>query len=415
MNTMNEINAIIKTVAGLGYKINSIKAYDYQLESEELFKIYRKCSQELIKLAPVASKKFDKGASIALLDHHILNIAREGFDNAFKIYESRKSIKNVNTELPVFINIDALNRLNEGKNECDDRFIGFFKKHNYTPYTFSYKDSTYYVLKDDELDIFEKNFATTGISRNAFEKSLSDLYKKTLQSLIDDYLCFNHSCLVIDKNTEKITTPTNLLDVRIVEILNYMDFEVREGKDPLGYTVFFLWDIQKQKYYLQNIEDLEKVKMELEENNIDCEVHDNYCLVDDLKVINCYCGSNVQSLLELIPDGYFKDYEIDQENMLTLEKSFLPEDKKVKKVYAILKQPLINQCEFDIENAVMLYDDYNEALKVFIDNVQLDLKQYGIYRVLETEDDVNNAWEELIYKFEGYLEYYEVLKALKVN
>ncbi|MCW1695006.1 hypothetical protein OLT92_05665, partial [Campylobacter jejuni] len=55
---------------------------------------------------------------------------------------------------------------------------------------------------------------------------------------IDDYLCFNHSCLVIDKNTEKITTPTNLLDVRIVEILNYMDFEVREGKDPLGYTVF---------------------------------------------------------------------------------------------------------------------------------------------------------------------------------
>ncbi|EIX1473187.1 TPA: hypothetical protein ACTZYL_000827 [Campylobacter coli] len=265
------------------------------------------------------------------------------------------------------------------------------------------------------MDIFEKNFATTGISRNAFEKSLSDLYKKTLQSLIDDYLCFNHSCLVIDKNTEKITTPTNLLDVRIVEILNYMDFEVREGKDPLGYTVFFLWDIQKQKYYLQNIEDLEKVKMELEENNIDCEVHDNYCLVDDLKVINCYCGSNVQSLLELIPDGYFKDYEIDQENMLTLEKSFLPEDKKVKKVYAILKQPLINQCEFDIENAVMLYDDYNEALKVFIDNVQLDLKQYGIYRVLETEDDVNDAWEELIYKFEGYLEYYEVLKALKVN
>ncbi|EPU6794195.1 hypothetical protein ACVY0B_001187 [Campylobacter jejuni] len=292
MNTMNEINAIIKTVTGLGYKIDSIKAYDYQLESEELFKIYRKCSQELIKLAPIASKKFDKGASIALLDHHILNIAREGFDNAFKIYESRKSIKNVNTELPVFINIDALNRLNEGKNECDDRFIGFFKKHNYTPYTFSYKDSTYYVLKDDELDIFEKNFATTGISRNAFEKSLSDLYKKTLQSLIDDYLCFNHSCLVIDKNTEKITTPTNLLDVRIVEILNYMDFEVREGKDPLGYTVFFLWDIQKQKYYLQNIEDLEKVKMELEENNIDCEVHDNYCLVDDLKVINCYCGSN---------------------------------------------------------------------------------------------------------------------------
>ncbi|EPV9157155.1 hypothetical protein ACWAVC_001970, partial [Campylobacter jejuni] len=87
MNTMNEINAIIKTVTGLGYKIDSIKAYDYQLESEELFKIYRKCSQELIKLAPIASKKFDKGASIALLDHHILNIAREGFDNAFKIYE----------------------------------------------------------------------------------------------------------------------------------------------------------------------------------------------------------------------------------------------------------------------------------------------------------------------------------------
>ncbi|HIF9854456.1 TPA: hypothetical protein ACX8B0_001506 [Campylobacter jejuni] len=29
--------------------------------------------------------------------------------------------------------------------------------------------------------------------------------------------------------------------------------------------------------------------------------------------------------------------------------------------------------------------------------------------------DENDAWEELIYKFEGYLEYYEVLKALKVN
>ncbi|GKY04883.1 TPA: hypothetical protein ACW36E_000400 [Campylobacter jejuni] len=71
--------------------------------------------------------------------------------------------------------------------------------------------------------------------------------------------------------------------------------------------------------------------MELEENNIDCEVHDNYCLVDDLKVINCYCGSNVQSLLELIPDGYFKDYEIDQENMLTLKNLFCLKIKRLKK------------------------------------------------------------------------------------
>ncbi|EJM0522601.1 hypothetical protein OCA04_001741 [Campylobacter jejuni] len=64
MNTMNEINAIIKTVTGLGYKIDSIKAYDYQLESEELFKIYRKCSQELIKLAPIASKNLIKGQAL---------------------------------------------------------------------------------------------------------------------------------------------------------------------------------------------------------------------------------------------------------------------------------------------------------------------------------------------------------------
>ncbi|PVX10366.1 hypothetical protein DDV74_09635, partial [Campylobacter jejuni] len=73
------------------------------------------------------------------------------------------------------INANVVESVNSFDNECEQEILDFFNENNYELCYIIENNVKYYFLKDLELDIIEKNYASSVVSKNAFQKDLKIL------------------------------------------------------------------------------------------------------------------------------------------------------------------------------------------------------------------------------------------------
>ncbi|HEF8023605.1 TPA: hypothetical protein SBC13_001779 [Campylobacter jejuni] len=172
------VKNIKKTLKQYGHNFSSLKKENFSLSEELAFVFYSKYAQILIPFAPSAVKEFYDENDADILDYFIERIVKEALKNIVCIWENKESIENANPELPIcidLINANVVESVNSFDNECEQEILDFFNENNYELCYIIENNVKYYFLKDLELDIIEKNYASSVVSKNAFQKDLKIL------------------------------------------------------------------------------------------------------------------------------------------------------------------------------------------------------------------------------------------------
>ncbi len=411
------IEKLEKVLGQYGYEISSLKNFD-DLPSKELaFSIYSECHQDLIALAPKASKRFYNEYDVDILDYFIREIVLEATRNIACIWENMEEIKEVNSELPIFISLDDVDHLErvDKFNEKDKQEIyNFFKENNYELYCLINNNIKYYFLKDLELDIIERNHAVTVVSRNAFEKNLEVLFQKIKKDIEDEEYLFS-SCpfTVIQASTERKLVAKSPLEQKVMDIFEQMNCEIIQAEDQNNNTVYLVWNLLLEKYALSVAENMQEVAKQLKEHKVPFEHKNSYFDVfEDFKVINCYSFKSIQDLLDRVVEKFDLDYfGINKSEILNLRKSL-----SIKQIYAVVKVATDNRFDFSIESDAVFFESYNEALKNYICETLQVSSEYKMQvdKEICTKEDADNVWEQILYKYSS-LEYYLNLVTLEIK
>ncbi|WP_234284625.1 hypothetical protein [Campylobacter sp. TTU-622] len=196
---------------------------------------------------------------------------------------------------------------------------------------------------------------------------------------------------IIQNNSEIPAMAKNPFEKRIIEIFYEMDFQVLQAKDLNNNTIYFLWDNQREKYYLENKLRENYLASVLKKEGLIFKDQGDYCLVDNFKIIDCFSSSSLEILIDFIPDDYFEDYEIE----------FVKMSKDLIKHYGlnnVANETEINALSYALQDCCTMYCNQNNKIGLTSEQID-DFKKHIIERYVKGDNEPDNMQgvEDIVY------------------
>lgn len=198
---------------------------------------------------------------------------------------------------------------------------------------------------------------------------------------------------IIKSNSEVPAIGKNPLEERIIEIFHEMDFQVLKAKDLNDNTIYFLWDEQREKYYLSNSIEKNYLASELKKSGLNFKVQNGYCLINDLKVIDCLNSTSLEVLIDFLPYDYYEDHEINIDEIFKGENmdKFIEISKDLIKHYGldnVANETEINALAYALQDCCAMHNEKSELS--FTDQQIDDFKSYIVEYHIKGDNEPNN-------------------------
>ncbi len=198
---------------------------------------------------------------------------------------------------------------------------------------------------------------------------------------------------IIKSGSEVPAIGKNPLEERIIQVFHEMDFQVLKAKDLNDNTIYFLWDEQREKYYLSKSLEENYLASELKKSGLNFQVQNGYCLINDLKVIDCLNSTSLEVLIDFLPYDYYKDHEINIDEIFKGENmnKFIEISKDLIKHYGldnVANETEINALAYALQDCCAMYNEKNELS--FTDKQIDDFKSYIVEYHIKGDNEPNN-------------------------